>query len=222
MNKNQYWKIDSDVVMPVHEFTATERALKDAPTLDLFVFTVKRFKDINTHKEFLEISASVENAPSGTITTNLVKIGDDLLQLRAYGVVMPRQMFTELSRAISENYYKLEKTDIDESANIKNAITKDIVDNVLVMFAEYFGANDIAAVEVNGQELYNIPVKDFNEEIKDGAYKDYNPTDIKEALYTYGYTVVNKGRFDYVVSIDGKKIRVVSFKKDAIDSALDK
>ena len=44
----------------------------------------------------------------------MLKMDSDLLQLQAYGIVMPRRMFTELRMAISENYYNLEKVEIDE------------------------------------------------------------------------------------------------------------
>ena len=217
MKANQYWEIDNVNVAKVHSFSATSGAIKDEPNLELFFFDVKRYKNKDTQKEMLEISATVSGDASGTIMTDLVKIEEDLLKFRAYGIVMPRRMFTELSRAISENYYKLEKIDFDESVIVEDIISKEVLDEILAMFAAYFGESEIDSVVISGQDLYCISVKDFNEVVKDSDYKRFNPSDIKEALRDNGSTVVNKGRFDYVVSDNGKKVRKVCFKKDVIE-----
>ena len=209
MSKNKFWAIDSSALAEVHTYKATETAVKEDTTLKLFSFNVRRLKDVHSQKEFIEISAFVDGDASGKITTNMLKMDSDLLQLQAYGIVMPRRMFTELRMAISENYYNLEKVEIDESASIEDTIDEEIVDGVLVMLAEYFKANETSPRMIGGQELYCISVKDFNEELKDSAYNKYSTTALKERFCDLNYTIANKGRYDYVVSIDNKKMKMV-------------
>lgn len=219
MAKYQCWKMDNLNILDEHIITATPDAIKEEDILKFFEFTVRRYKDTGTQQEQIEVSASLQGQPSGTITTNLINMEKDMPKLRAYGIALGRQKYVELCQLISAHYYYFNPI---STGAIDNVVTAPITNNIFDMFCQYIKDHDpeIKAVQVKTDELYNIPLKDFNAELGDSVFRAYNPTEIKKALLDLGYTVVNKGKFDYVVSVDGTKVKMVSFKKDKVDARI--
>ena len=222
MGKYKYWQIDSDEILDTHVITANSGAVKnnedELPSVGIVKFTVRRYKDQNTHREQMEIAAEVDQNPSGTIVTNLIDMETDMPKLRAYGVVLTRPQYVELCHLLSEKYYFFKAI---STGKVDNVVTPEIADEVLEMLCQYILDNDIHAITVKKAELYNIPLRAFNNELNDSKYKAYDLGEIKEGLFNRGYTVVNKGKFDYVVSVDGEKTKMVSLKKECVDPILD-
>jgi len=212
MGKYKYWEMDNDDIKPTHIITATPEAIKEDKVSEFFKFTVSRYKENNTDLEYIKIVAEVQDEPAGKITTDLVELVNDIPKLRAYGVVLSRPKYVELSQLISKSYYYFEPIRTDKISDI---------DDIFALFCHYIADNKIAPVKIKNEELYNVELSDFNKELSDSQYRQYNTTDIKEALFNKGYTYANKGKFDYVVTVevDGekKKKKMVSFRKECID-----
>lgn len=218
MGKYQYWKMDNDEILEQHIITATPAAVKEEKILGFFEFTVRRMKDIGSQREQLEISAKVQGDPSGTIVTNLIDMENDMPKLRAYGVVLARAKYVELCHLLNDNYYYF---DAVKTGKMDNVVTDEVTKVIFAMFCEYIEDNAIPVTIIKNMSLYNIPLKDFNSELSNSQFRAFNFTDIKEALLNKGYTVANKGKFDYVVSVDGEKVKMVSFKKECVDIAIE-
>lgn len=219
----KYWQIDNDEIIKIHKIIARQEAIKNDKLLGLFEFEVKRYKDKNSKKEQLEISAKVHGEDYGKIKADLTKLESELVRFKSYGVVLDRNKYVELCKLITDKYYYFEP---DETDSIDYEVTDDIADEVLEMLCDYIHDNKLEVKEVKDRtkgilELYHIPLKDFNSELSDSKFRNYNFTGIKEKLREKEYTHSNKGKFDYVVSENGEKIKMVSVHKDIVEPILE-
>lgn len=219
MGKYKYWQIDNEDILDTHVITANTDAVAKDKILGLFKFTVRRFKDQNTMREMLEIAAEVNGDSFGSIRTNLNDVESDMPKFREYGVVLTRQQYVEFCHLLTDNYYFWNPI---ATGKVDNVVTPEIADEVFEMMCQYIADNDIKPVTVKKEELYNITLREFNSELNDSKFKPYDLREIKEALFNKGYTVVNKGKFDYVVSTDGNKTKMVSLKKECVDPVLER
>jgi len=217
MGKYKYWEMDNTKEQDKHVITATQDAINKDAVLKKFRFTVSRYKDTGTKKEYIKIVAEVDKELSGEIDTDLIEMANDMPTLRAYGVVLDRAKYVELGQLIAQNYYSFKKVDTQKINNI---------DDIFALFCQYIADNNTAPVKIKNEELYNVELSTFNKELSDSQYRQYNTTDVKEALFNKGYTTVNKGKFDYVVTVEEngekKKKKMVSFKKKPVDDMIAK
>lgn len=216
----KYWEMDNTTLAIKHIIKATQSAIKEEPTLGLFQFDVKRNKDNSTGREQIEVTATVNNTSSSTIKGDILNLESELSKLGAYGVVLSRNKWTELYKLIKDNYYNFDPVLTDK---IDRVVNEEIAKEIFDMLCEYIQDREIAPVEINDRtgskiEVYHIKITDFLNEIEDSEYREYNGTDVKKALQENGYTHTNKGKFDYVASIEGKKVKMLSLKKECVDA----
>lgn len=216
----KYWEIDNTALATNHIIKATQSAINEDKDLKRFEFNVKRNKDNSTGREQIEVTATVNNTSSSTIKGDILNLESELSKLGAYGVVLSRNKWTELYKIIKDNYYNFDPILTDK---IDRVVTEEIAKEIFEMLCEYIEDNEIAKVEINDRtgskiEVYHIKITDFLKEIEDSEYREYNGTDIKKALQELGYTHTNKGKFDYVASIDGKKVKMLSLKKECVSA----
>lgn len=214
----KYWEIDNKNLATNHIINATQSAISDDPTMGFFQFDVKRNKDNSTGREQIEVTAIVNNTSSSTIKGDILNLESELLKLGAYGVVLSRNKWTELYKLIKDNYYNFDPV---ITGKIDKVVTEEIAKEIFEMLCEYIQINGIKPVEINDRtgnkiEVYHIKITDFLNEIEDSKYREYNGTDIKKALQEQGYTHTNKGKFDYVANIEGKKVKMLSLKKECV------
>lgn len=214
----KYWKIDNEDLKSNHIIKATQSAIAEDGDLKRFEFNVKRYKDNSTGREEIEIIAKVDSISVKPRKSDILSLEAELSKLGAYGVVLSRNKWTELYKLIKDNYYNFEPIMTDK---IDKVVTEKITKEIFEMLCEYIQDNGIKPVKINErtaskQEVYHIKITDFLKEIEDSIYKEYNGTDIKEALYKYKYTHTNKGKFDYVASVEGKKVKMLSLKKEHV------
>ncbi|MBU3101919.1 MULTISPECIES: hypothetical protein [Clostridium] len=225
MESTRLWQMDNEEIVKTHKIIATENAIKKEKLLGLFEFEVKRYKDKNSKREQLEISAKVQGEDYGKIKANLMNLESEIVAFRSHGVALGRTKFVELSKFIVDKYYYFKP---EETESIDYEVTGDIADEVLEMLCRYIYNDDEIEVKViEGRtigelKLYHIPLKDFNKELKDSKFKNYNYTDIKEGLSKKHYTHSNKGKFDYVVSENGLKTKMVSIHESIAEPILKK
>ena len=217
----KYWEIDNEEIKISHMIVADESEIKDDSNMKLFKFNVSRHKDSSTGREQIEVTAMVGDSSSSTIKGDILNLESELSKLGAYGVVLSRNKWTELYKLIKDNYYKFDPI---LTAKIDHVITKEIAENIFEMLCDYLQANEVGSVEITDRtstkiEVYHIKLTEFLKEIEDSEYREYNSTEIKKALQEFGFTHTNKGKFDYVASIDGKKIKMLSLKKECVDAS---
>lgn len=215
MGQYKYWQMDNDNIVKMHKITARQEAIKNDKLLGFFEFEVKRYKDKNSKREQLEISAKVQGEDYGKIKADLTKLESELVRFKSYGVVLDRLKYVELCKLITDKYYYFEITEKD---SIDYQVTDADAYEVLQMLCHYIHDNKIEAKEVkdrtNGTlELYHIPLEKFSSELIDSRFRNYNFTEIKEKLREKEYTHSNKGKFDYVVSENGQKVKMISIHK---------
>lgn len=224
MAKFVYWQFDNNKIVQIHKISALPDAVKADKLLGLFEFEVRRYKDTNSKKEQLEIIAFIQGDKYGEITTSLTNIESDIVRFKSYGVVLDRPKYVELCRLISDNYYYFEYI---ETGKIDNVVSDVVADEVFVLLCQYILENRIEPKTVSdrksgGMELYNIPLKDFISELSDSKFRSYNFTEIKEKLREKDYTHTNQSKFDYVVSENGQKVKMISIHKDKAEPVLEK
>lgn len=209
MNKNTYWVFNKEEIAKEHIITARNDLDKKDGLLTLFKFIVKRYKDKNTKREQIEISAMVQDEHYGTISTDLINMETDIVKFRSYGVILDRLKCIELCKLIMDNYYYFEPI---ETENVDYYLTEEKVSKIMKMFCQYIIENDIrSVVNKSGIELYHVNVNEFKNELMESQYRKYGCTNVKEKLREVGFTHCNEGRNDYVAVINGRRTKVVSF-----------
>lgn len=171
MGKYKYWQLDKEEILDTHVIAANADAVANEKILSYFKFTVRRYKDQNTHREQLEIVAEVQDNPSGKIVTNLIDMEGDMPKFRAYGVVLARQQYVELCHLLNDKYYFWEPI---LTGKVDNVVTPEIADEVFEMLCQYILDNEIQVATVKKIELYNIPLREFNNEVNDSKFKAYD------------------------------------------------
>lgn len=193
------------------------------------IFLIKPTRlQLRNHKERLKVDLFIDmehydnKEDCGNVICNIMDIEKDLIKLREFGTGFLHKEILEIRHEIEKNYRKIETVD-DDSIKVLD-LDKDI-QNILEMFCEYIVENDIVPDNIKGDNLYNIPVADFKEHLKDSDYRDYDYTEVKEKLRDLNYTKCNKGRSDntvYKIVGEGKNAETKRFKAISFIAANEK
>ena len=123
-------------------------------------------------------------------------------------------------RFIKKQYKLVQKINALEADISK--LSDEELKNILTMIGEYISERksdgyDLKA-SVKGEICYNIPVKEFQDLIRDSEYAHINLMELKKQLKRQGYTICSTGRYDRTVhnSAMGKAEKVMSFSQKAI------
>lgn len=221
MIKNRYWEME-DKTKELHTIKANKEAIQKEEILELFVFEVRRYKAEKSKREHLEILAKVKDEDYGTIEASLINLESEIVGLREYGIALDRIKFIELYKLIKNNYYSFEPIKIKEN---EYEVTEEVINGVLTILGEYIDTMNIepkAMKDRNGNEfeLYNIPLAYFNDELKESEIENYSFIEIRKVLKEKKYIHTNKGRFDYMINDNGKRVKMVSVYKNVITQIL--
>lgn len=180
-----------------------------------FKFIVERKKSAQNGRERLVITAlDRDGKETGKISAAMPKLVDNLLSLREYGVIASRIVFTDLAKCIENNYYDLKCESFDDEGTISG----EVLNAILAMVTDCIAEGMAFQTTIKGEMCYNIPVKEFQDLIKDSEYDHINLMELKKQLKRQGYTICSTGRYDRTVhnSAMGKAEKVMSFSQKAI------
>lgn len=214
------WEMDSQSPADSHEIQK-----KDSP----IHLTISRMKDRIDQKEKLIVAAEYcsdsQNTPLGEIKIDPAEIESGLAGFKEYGVMLSRPDCIEIAKVIRENYYSFSPLPCYDGCTIDQAWLQDI----LSFLNDIITDSDITEVSVsprnqpNSYEVYPIPVTTFNEAIENSQYS-FTPKALKEYLFQEGFTVTNKGQYDYVMPIPNdekkKKQKYICLIKAKLDKAI--
>lgn len=185
-----------------------------APEIE-FKFIVERKKSAQNGRERLVITAlDRDGKETGKISAAMPKLVDNLLSLREYGVIASRIVFTDLAKCIENNYYDLKCESFDDEGTISD----EVLNAILAMVTDCIAEGMAFPTTIKGEMCYNIPVKEFQDLIRDSEYADIDLTELKRRLKQKGYAKCSTGRYDCTVKEPekDKAIKVMSFRKSAL------
>lgn len=206
-------------------------AVTDIDNADKYVFEVRRYKDKATKEEYLNVraySATIDgdkpvkesDEVCGEVEkANILELESKLINLRVYGVMLGRKHFPKIRQLIEKVYPSLTPRTIDNST----LLTKDVINAIYEMFVQYI--KEVGMTPDNG--LYNIPVSEFKEYIEDTQYSKYKYSDIRSGLANFTKVINGEvikgtkcsyGRNDNTIAKGDKRIKVISFVGDVVDS----
>ncbi len=205
-------------------WTGTE--VKDIDNADKYVFKVRRYKDIVTKEEYLNVrvylSHDAKEIYAEIKKTNIIELESELLNLRMYGVLLGRKYFPKIRQAIENVYLDLTARPVDESTEL----TSEIINSIYEMFVHYIKESGI---EVDKNGYYNISVGEFKDCLSDSKYSKYKYSDVRAELADFCKDIdgtgkkVNGikcsfGRNDNTIAKGDKRIKVISFVPEVVDS----
>jgi len=198
-------------------------ATKDIENADRYTFDVRRYKDNATKEEYLNVKVYENNSNDVCAEiekTNIIELERELLNLRIYGVMLGRKHFPKIRQLIEKAYPDLTPRPVNESTQL----TTNIISSIYVMFVRYIRE---VGIEADKNGLYNIPVDEFKEYLIDTDYSKYKYSDIRAGLAKFTVTVNGKdikgtkcsyGRNDNTIAKGDKRIKVISFVAEVVDS----
>ncbi|MPM20319.1 hypothetical protein SDC9_66748 [bioreactor metagenome] len=181
----------------------------------LLTFELKRLKSTAGYERLSVIVKESKGDRLGQDTINPTSIMEGLLGLKQYGVVLSRKVYADISKRIEENYLTIPSITKD----LPSELTDAKLEEIFSMFCEYIKDSGAEPATIKGSSVYNIPVPEFTDYLKDSDYRDIDSTKIRNGLRDKKYTHCNPGRNDNtVVDADAKKaVKVISFKADMVD-----
>lgn len=206
-------------------------ATKDIDNADKYVFEVRRYKIADTREEYLNVKVfdgkraddkvvkASDDVCAEIEKASIIELEGKLLNLRMYGILLGRKHYPKVRQVIEKAYPDLNK----RSVNTSTVVTEDVVKAIYEMFVRYI--KDVEIQESNG--LYNIPVDEFKEYLADTEYSKYKYSDIRTKLAELKMekdgkpvkaTKCSYGRHDNTVAKGDKRIKVISFIKEVVDS----
>ena len=219
---DQQWKLVDESQSEASPSTETEIPDEAEKLIShiSFKFYVKRqkFHETNKEQQIITVYDGLSGVLMGQITATVPTLTEDLLSLREYGVVIGRSDFISLKNCIEKYYNEI----LTEIIHEEQSISDEELKNILTMIGEYISERksdgyDLKA-SVKGEICYNIPVKEFQDLIRDSEYAHINLMELKKQLKRQGYTICSTGRYDRTVhnSTMGKAEKVMSFSQKAI------
>lgn len=197
-------------------------ATKDIENADKYFFEVRRYKDVATREEYLNVKA-YETATNDFCAeidkAHYFELEARLLDLRNYGVVLGRKYFPKIRQLIEKVYPGLTPRPVNNSTQLTNTIISSIYE----MFVRYIRE---VGIEKGKNGLYNIPVDEFKEYLSDTEYSKYKYSDIRAGLASFTVNIDGKdikgtkcsyGRNDNTIAKGDKRIKVISFVPDVVD-----
>lgn len=197
---------------------------EDMDNADKYIFEVRRFKDKVTREEYLNVkvfeTANETDVCAEIEKATIVELESKLLNLRVYGVLLGRKHFPKVRQVIEKAYPDLTPRAVDNST----LVTPEVVEKIYQMFVRYIKE---VGIEVGTNSLYNIPVDEFKEYLADTEYSKYKYSDIRKGLAEFTKDVKGKtvkgtkcsyGRNDNTIAKGDKRIKVISFVAEVVDS----
>lgn len=177
----------------------------------LFVFQLVKYKDEDTCEETLEITCYKEvNSTfrfNGKILTNLIDLATDIKGFLRFGVALQDVEFFSLASLIKQRYMELKESTIKEQDpdSLKNAFFSSL--------AEYVSNNSVE----ERNDLYYIPVLDFNGLLEQIGVEKYRFNSIRHLLTEEKYIVRGKNSISVTFRGKDKKIyRAIAFNVKAV------
>lgn len=225
-------KQDADGIVYA-ELTCQTDNTTENDNVDKYLFEVRRYKSVTTKEEYLTIKVyEAHRDQSGNIVkqndtdtcaeinqVSIIDLERKLLDLRLYGVLLGRKQFPKIRQQIEQVYLSLGIHKVAQGT----MVTDDVILAIYEMFVRYI--REVGIEPRN--DLYNIPVDEFKEYIADTEYSRYKYSDIRKGLAELQFepngrvmkaTKCSFGRNDNTIAKGDKRIKVISFVKDTLDS----
>lgn len=109
---------------------------KNIGNADKYTFDVRRYKDIATKEEYLNIKVyevGVDDICAEIERANVIELESKLLNLRIYGVLLDRKHFPKVRQLIEKIYSGLSPRPVDNST----LLTSKVVNAIYEMFVRY-------------------------------------------------------------------------------------
>ena len=207
----------------------------DLENADKYIFEVRRYKDVATKEEHLNVQVfdAVNNGNNVTKATNnvcaeieranIIELESKLLNLRIYGVLLGRKHFPKVRQIIEKAY-----TDLTARVDKSNILpVSEVIEDIYKMFVHYIKDVGIISEKIGHDILFNIPVTEFKEYLADTKYSKYKYSDIREELAKFTKKINGKnvngtkcsfGRKDNTIARGDKRIKMISFVQAVVDS----
>lgn len=210
------------------QVTCHTEDVKDVGNADKYLFEIRRYKVKDTKEEYLNVKVyEIKKDDTGKLVKSsdvcaeieratIIELESKLLNLRIYGILLDRKHFPKVRQVIEKAYPSLSIHTVNNST----AVTKETIEAIYEMFVRYIRETQIAK-DNNG--LYNIPVDEFKDYLSDTEYSKYKYSDIRKQLAEHDVngkkaTKCSYGRNDNTIAKGDKRIKVISFVAEVLDS----
>lgn len=210
---------------------------KDIDNADKYIFEVRRYKNKDTKEEHLNVKVFDTVKVGNTMTkatgdvcaeierANIIELESKLLNLRIYGILLGRKHFPKVRQVIEKAYPLLTARPADNKDS--TSLTPGVTSAIYEMFVHYIKEVGIEPEKSGNISLYNIPVSEFKEYLADTEYSKYKYSDIRAELAKFTKSIGGKdvkgtkcsfGRNDNTIAKGDKRIKVISFVQEVVDS----
>lgn len=235
MTVNNWWEFEKEekdaLISPkdLDSVMVAEGKKDNNPTIERynqikdFSFKINRVKHSITGEENLHIIAYSNNEQYGYIITKLSELDTRIKKLSDYGVVMHQLCWDSFCQIVRKNYNQI---DIERREFIDIPILDKLVDDFVVLCAEYIREENIKICECKKEKFYDIKVDSFAKIYEESSFDYYSINTWRKALKMEGYTKCNSNRTDYTADIleeseKKQKTKVIRFYADKIDKILE-
>ena len=197
--KHGTWVFDQGTIISV--------APDDVETAEShFTFDLERYKDDQTHEEWLKIFCFYNGNENGNITTSISTLESDIKQFKKYGVVLEETSYHDLYKRIEMSYLSLKSKTVSLDKDVSRR--EELIDQV-----KAYVDTDVHSIT---QDFCYIRVNDFNEIARDCGYSDYEMKSLRSALAHDELIHVVSGRYAILTRIKDKPERVIAFYREKL------
>lgn len=185
-----------------------------------YQFELVRLQDEDTNEETLVISCFEKTAkdekrkPHGKIRTNLFDLQSDIKEFLRYGVALQDVEFFAIASLIRKEYMQIKTEPITHELEEKQ---DELIETILDFLCQYITQNKIEPKN----DLYYIPVMDFNNLLEQADIRKYQFNSIRKLLAEKEYIKRGQDALSVTFRSNDKRVyRALAFDAKKIDERL--
>lgn len=185
-----------------------------------YQFELVRLQDEDTNEETLMISCfektdkEEKRKPHGKIRTNLFDLQSDIKEFLRYGVALQDVEFFAIASLIRKEYMQIETKPITHELEEKQ---DELIETILDFLCQYITQNKIEPKN----DLYYIPVMDFNNLLEQADIRKYQFNSIRKLLAEKEYIKRGQDALSVTFRSNDKRVyRALAFDAKKIDERL--
>lgn len=185
-----------------------------------YQFELVRLQDEDTNEETLMISCfektdkKEKRKPHGKIRTNLFDLQSDIKEFLRYGVALQDVEFFAIASLIRKEYMQIETKPITHELEEKQ---DELIETILDFLCQYITQNKIEPKN----DLYYIPVMDFNNLLEQADIRKYQFNSIRKLLAEKEYIKRGQDALSVTFRSNDKRVyRALAFDAKKIDERL--
>ena len=185
-----------------------------------YQFELVRLQDEDTNEETLVISCfektdkKEKRKPHGKIRTNLFDLQSDIKEFLRYGVALQDVEFFAIASLIRKEYMQIETKPITHELEEKQ---DELIETILDFLCQYITQNKIEPKN----DLYYIPVMDFNNLLEQADIRKYQFNSIRKLLAEKEYIKRGQDALSVTFRSNDKRVyRALAFDAKKIDERL--